>query len=422
MLIIQASQLIDGADRGSIPDGLIHIDADRIIYAGPADQAPPPHAPGGGAGQALQLSFPGCTIIPGMIDAHVHTSFNGEPNYWDIVFQQTAPYRTLTSLRNVQRDLAAGFTTLRVLGEKGFLDIALKRASDEGLILAPRLVVAGQNITVTGGHADIWVAPGITFEEGLGGVVVDGPDAVRRAARTQIKAGADLVKLLVTGGVMSEGSKPGLQHMSTAEIEVAVEEAHRLGRRVAAHAQGNSGIKACIRAGVDSIEHGFHLDEEACEMMVRAGTYYVPTLAAGASLTRDGVSDKLPKYVVAKSLAAREVVISSFGMALAHGVKIAAGTDAGSPYNHHGENAQELELMVRYGMGPMAAIVAATRVAAECLAIDHLVGTLEPGKLADLVVLDGDPLADIGATRRVRAVIKGGKVVCRDGDMIQNEP
>ncbi|MDP2872210.1 MAG: amidohydrolase family protein [Bacillota bacterium] len=265
------------------------------------------------------------------VDAHVHTSFNGEPNYWDIVFQQTAPYRTLVSLRNIQRDLLAGFTALRVMGEKGFLDIALKRASDEGLMVAPRLVVAGQNITVTGGHADIWVAPGITYEEGLGGVIVDGPDQIRKAARTQLKAGADLVKLLVTGGVMSEGSKPGLQHMSTGEIEVAVEEAHRLGKRVAAHAQGTSGIRTCVQAGVDSIEHGFHLDEEACEMMARAGTYYVPTLSAGAAMTRDGMSDRLPKYVVAKSLAARDAAVASFRMALAFGVRMAAGTDAGSP-------------------------------------------------------------------------------------------
>lgn len=405
MLIFEGAQLIDGTGRGGIPDGLVAVAGDRIIYAGLPGQMPAE------ALGAERHSFAGCTIVPGLIDSHLHTSFNGEPAYWDIVLRQTAPYRALTSLRNIQRDLAAGFTSLRVLGEKGFLDIALKRASDEGLFVAPRLVVAGQNITVTGGHGDLWLAPGITYQEGLGGVIADGPDEVRKAVRTQIKAGADLIKLLVTGGVMSEGSKPGLQHMSCAEIEVAVEEAHRLGRRVAAHAQGNAGIRACVKAGVDSIEHGYELDEEICEMMAGAGTFFIPTLAARASMEREGGGDRLPPYVLAKSHAARDVAISSFRMALKHGVKIAAGTDAGSPYNRHGENAQELELMVRYGMAPMDAIVAATKVASECLALDHLVGTLTPGKLADLVVLEGDPLADIKATRRVRAVVKGGRLV-----------
>lgn len=414
VLVIEASQLIDGTGRDAIVDGLAVVDGGRIGFAGRPEDAPPLSPQEG----VRRLSFPGCTIVPGLIDAHVHTSFNGEPNYWDIVFHQTAPYRTLVSLRNIQKDLLAGFTTLRVMGEKGFLDIALKRASAEGLIVAPRLVVAGQNITVTGGHGDIWTAPGFSYEEGLGGVIVDGPDQVRKAARTQLKAGADLVKLLVTGGVMSEGSRPGVQHMSTGEIEAAVDEAHRLGKRVAAHAQGPSGIKACVRAGVDSIEHGFRLDEEACEMMARAGTYYVPTLSAGAAMTRHGTSEKLPGYVVEKSRAARNTAAHSFTMALSFGVKIATGTDAGSPFNYHGDNAQEIELMVKHGMNPMRAIVAATGAAAECLGIDEQVGTLEPGKLADLVILDGDPLADITAIRRVKAVIKEGELVCEGGELL----
>ncbi|MCR4401461.1 MAG: amidohydrolase family protein [Firmicutes bacterium] len=416
VLVIEASQVVDGTGRDVIVNGLIVVDGERIESVGRREEM----ASLAQEDRIERLSFPGCTILPGLIDAHVHTSFNGEPNYWDVVFQQTSPYRTLVSLRNIQKDLLAGFTALRVMGEKGFLDIALKRASDQGLIVAPRLIVAGQNITVTGGHGDIWVAPGISYEEGLGGVIVDGPDEVRKAARIQMKAGADLVKLLVTGGVMSEGSNPGVQHMSMDEIEVAVEEAHRLGKRVAAHAQGTAGIKACVRAGVDSIEHGFYLDEEACKMMVGTGTYYVPTLSAGATMVRDEISDKLPKYVVAKSLAARDRAVESFKMALSFGVKVVAGTDAGSPYNYHGDNAQEIELMVKYGMDPMKALVAATKTAAECLGIDGRVGTLERGKLADLVVLEGDPLEDIAALRKVKAVMKGGKLVCKDGEILDD--
>lgn len=406
MYILRASRLVDGTGTGGAA-GMIVVDKDLIVYAGPQQGFT-----GNTAGAEI-LDFGDATLMPGMIDAHVHTSFNGEPDYWDIVLKQTESFRTLTSLRNVQSDLAAGFTTLRVLGEKSHLDIALRNAINRGIVTGPRLVCAGQNITVSSGHADIWLVPDIKYEQGLGGVIVDGPDAVRRATRQQIKAGADLIKLLVTGGIMSEGSEPGLQHMSEEEMLVAVSEAHRIGKRVSAHAQGTRGIKSSVRNGIDSIEHGFYLDHEGATMMAGNGTFFVPTLAAGATMTSR--TDQVPAYVVRKSLEAQRSAANAVRLALDAGARIVTGTDAGSPYNYHGDNAQELELLVKAGMSEAQVIAAATQVAAQCLGIEHQVGTLEPGKQADIICVKGDPLKDISACRRVSFVMKGGQVVVSGG-------
>lgn len=409
MYVLKAAQVIDGTGSSPIKEGIVVVKDDRILFVGKEKDYTV------NLDDATVHDFGENTLIPGMIDAHVHTSFNGEPDYWDIVFKQTESYRTITSLRNIHADLAAGFTTIRVLGEKSHLDIALRDAIKRGIIGGPRLVCAGQNITVTAGHADIWLVPDIKFEQGLGGVIVDGAEAVRKATRQQLKNGADLIKLLVTGGVMSEGSEPGLQHMSNDEIIAAVEEAKRVGKKVAAHAQGTTGIKNSVRCGVDTIEHGFYLDREGARLMAEHGTFYVPTLAAGANMVREDIRDKLPKYVVYKSLQAREHAIKSFQMAMEEGVAIALGTDAGSPYNEHGNNALELELMVKAGMSELDAIKAATQTAAECLGIDDKVGVLKADKLADIVCVEGNPLEDIQVCRNIIFVMKGGEIAVKDG-------
>ena len=297
------------------------------------------------------------------------------------------------------------------MGEKDHLDIDLRNAINLGVVPGPRIVASGQNITVTGGHADISLAIDITCPQGLGGVVVDGPDEVRKAARQQIKAGADVVKLLVTGGVMSEASVPGIQHMTTDEIRAAVEEAHRLGRKVAAHAQGCDGIKECLRAGIDTIEHGHILDQEAVDLMVEHGAYYVPTFAATYWMTVGDIAARIPPYAARKAKEAAGVHGQSFTRALKGGVKIVCGTDTGSPGNRHGFNAIELELLVKHGMSPMAAIVSATSVASECLGISKKIGTLEAGKLADLVAVATDPLEDIRVFQDIAFVMKDGEVI-----------
>ena len=410
MVILKAARVLDGNGAPAYAPGVVAIEGDRITYAGP-----PKKQLASGLRGAQVLDFGADkTLMPGLIDAHVYTSFNGEPDYREIVMKQPESYRALSSLRNVQRDLAAGFTTLRVLGEKSHLDIALRNAIDQGLVTGPRLVCAGQNITVTGGHGDVWLVRDIQYEQGLSGVVVDGPEAVRAAARRQLKAGADLIKLLVTGGIMSEGSLPAVQYMSQEEMLAAVSEAHRVGKRVAAHAQGATGIKNAIRAGIDTIEHGFYLDPEGAAMMADQGTYYVPTISSWATMS-DTYRD-VPDYVIRKSREAREHSLHAFRRAVSAGVTVVAGTAAGSPYNYHGDNAQEMAFMVKAGLDEMQAILTATSMAAECLDVAGEVGTLEPGKLADVICVDGDPTQDITACQRVEFVMKGGAVVVRNGE------
>ncbi|HHV78609.1 MAG TPA: amidohydrolase family protein [Firmicutes bacterium] len=401
---IKCKALIDGTGRPPVQDAAIVVRDNLIEQVGTASnvQAPP---------QAELIDLQSMYVCPGLIDAHVHTSFNGEAEYWDIVLKQNTAYRVLTSLRNVNADLLAGFTCVRCLGEKDHLDIDLRNAINRGIVQGPRIVAAGQNITVTGGHADVNLAIDITCPQGLGGVIVDGPIEVRKAVRQQIKAGADLVKLLVTGGVMSEASVPGIQHMSFEEIAAAVEEAHRLGRKVAAHAQGTEGIKEAIRAGVDTIEHGHFLDQEAVDLMVERGVFYVPTFAAAYWMTVGEIAKRIPPYAARKAREASEAHARSFEMARKAGVKIVCGTDAGSPGNRHGANAVELELLVQHGMTPMEALLSATRVASECLCISQTVGTIEPGKLADLIAVEKNPLEDIRAFKEVRFVMKDGEIV-----------
>ena len=403
-VLVKCGNFIDGTGRPPVKNVALLIEDNVIKQVGPTDsvKAPP---------DARVIDLNGMFVCPGLMDAHMHASFNGEAEYWDIVLKQNTAYRTLTGLRNVNADLNAGFTAVRTLGDKDHLDIDLRNAINAGVVPGPRIVAAGQNITCTGGHADISLAIDIICPQGLGGVIVDGPDEVRKAARQQIKAGADLVKLVVTGGVMSEASMPGIQYMTQEEILAAVQEAHRLGRKVAAHAQGCDGTKECLRAGIDTIEHGYILDQEAVDLMAEHGTYYVPTFAATYWMTVGDIASRIPPYAARKGQEASDLHAQSFSLALKNGVKIVCGTDAGSPGNRHGTNAIELELLVNYGMSPMAAIVSATGVASECLGIAKKVGTLEPGKLADLVAVQSDPLEDIRVFQNIAFVMKDGEVI-----------
>ncbi len=401
--VIKAGRIIDGLGGKPVEGQFILIKGKIIEWIG--DES---NCPRGDIGQVLDLSS--YTILPGMIDCHLHTSFNGEPNYYDIVIKQSVAFRTLTSLRNVQKDLETGFTTVRVMGEKSHLDLALKSAFHEGIVKGPRIVAAGQNITVTGGHADLWLAPDIQYTEGLGGIIANGPEEFRRAARSQLKYGADFIKLVVTGGVMSEGGDPGMPYLSPEEIRAAVEEAHRLGKKVAAHCHGAAGAKISVEAGVDTIEHGTLLikDPGVIDRMARDRTFLVPTLAAMAPALEEGHS-----YVFfeRKSTEMRKYAMESVRYAIRAGVRIATGTDAGSPGNRHGDNARELRMLVEAGMSEMEAILAATKVASECVGLEDKIGTLEKGKYADLIAVKGDPLSDISVLKDIRLVMKEGEVI-----------
>jgi len=409
--MIKASNIIDGRGREPLQDKVIVIEGKTIEWMG--DEA---HYEGQRPDSIIDLS--GYTVLPGLIDCHLHTSFDGEPNYYDIVLKQSTPYRTLKSFHNALKDLRAGFTTIRVMGEKSHLDIALRDAIEEGIVEGPRIVAAGQNITVTGGHADLWLAPDIQYTEGLGGIIADGPEAFRKAVRYQIKYGADLIKLVVTGGIMSAGGDPGRAYIRPEEVRTAVDEAHFLGKKVAAHCHGAEGARIAVEAGCDTIEHGIFLVKEpdVIKMMAEKGVFLVPTLAANTPHREN--MENLPDFYVKKRMETRQYRVKSFQSALNAGVPIATGTDAGSPDNHHGKNATELELMVDAGMSAIDVILAATRVSSACVGLEDKIGTLEVGKFADIIAVREDPVSNISALRNVEFVMKEGDVyVYEDKDV-----
>jgi len=407
-LAIKADQLIDA--RGSLPlkDALVIIEGERISRMDRAGEVQiPPEA------TLIQAQ----TLMPGLIDAHVHLGGSGEPNMELERLKESIGLAAFRSYANAKKSLQAGFTSLRDMGGRQFVDVALRQAIDQGWLEGPRLKVCGQNIATTGSHGDTYIAPDITTMDGtsfFGLIIADSPDEVRKAARIQVKNGVDVVKVIASGGVLSHGDEVYALQMTLEEMEAAFQVAHWAGKRTAAHAHGGDGLKTAILAGVDSIEHGTFLTAELVELMVEHGVYYVPTLTALHRILQHGVEAGIPEYAVEKAKQAEEVHFESFDQAHRAGVKIAMGTDAATPFNRHGENALELQLMVEAGMTPMEAIVAATRTGAEILGLADLVGTVEAGKLADLLVVAGDPLADISLLQdeqKIELVIKGGRIV-----------
>ena len=357
------------------------------------------------------IDVAGHTVMPGIIDCHVHLSIDGDADPIGQVVADSDALAALRMAKNAEKTLAAGITTVRDLGAKNHVDISFRRAINEGVYRAgPRLILSGQPVTMTGGHC--WQF----------GREANGVDDVRRAAREQIRAGADCVKLMATGGILTQGNEIGAAQLEEAEMRAAIEEADKAGKLTAVHAHGASGIKNGVRAGVHSVEHAYYLDDEGIDMMLARGTWLVPTAAAVDLVVENGIDAGIPPDVVEKAEAAIESQRATCRKAWRAGVKIAMGTDAGTPYNRHGDNMQELAAMVAVGMSPMEAICAATRQGAELLGLSQKIGTIETGKTADILVVDGDPLADIAilrATDRIALVLKDGEVVARRGAVVR---
>ena len=388
-VLITAGALIDGSGVGPLRPGAVLIEGDRIRAVGANIEAPT---------SAERVDIPNATITPGLIDCHVHLSDEGLA---DASVQDHDPsgLRILRMAEHARRTLAAGFTTVRDAGGRDHLEFALRRAAQEGLIRTPRLVLAGKIVSMTTAGASSW--PGMYRQ-------ADGVSEVVKAVREQVAAGADVIKIMATGAVLSPGhERPTSAQFTRDELRAAVDTAHAMGLRVAAHAHGIEGIARAVEAGVDTIEHGTHLHEDpgvAKEMAAR-GVFLVPTLKA---LERIAEGACVPENMRAKAQDRRPDRDRTFRVALETGVRIAMGTDAATPFNRHGENAEELALMVSLGMTPIAAIAAASGIAARALGRDDI-GVLASGRLADVVVWDGEPSNDIHTLQRApRAVFLGG--------------
>jgi imidazolonepropionase-like amidohydrolase len=386
--------VVDGTGAPPVAGQAVVVEGRRIAWMGPADQAPV-------TSPDAVLEGGGRTVLPGLVNCHVHLTADGAPDLIAQLATDTIPVATLRAARSARATLQSGVTTVRDCGAPHNIVIDLAKEIDRGLVPGPRVQAAGRLITMTGGHGHHI------------GREADGPDEVRKAARTEIKAGAAVLKVMATGGVLTPGVSPTQTALLPEELAVVAQEAHNAGRRVTTHAIGRAGIHNALLAGIDSIEHGFYLDDELLELAVAHGTFLVPTMLAVDGIVRDGLARGVPAWVVDKAEREAQRQRESFVAAVSSGMRIAAGTDAGTPFNAHGDFARELALMVEHGLSPMQALVAATSAAAENLGLAHDLGTLAVGKLADLILVDGDPVTDIAATGRVVLVVKDG-VVYRD--------
>jgi imidazolonepropionase-like amidohydrolase len=324
-------------------------------------------------------------------------------------------YFAIRATVHARKLLNAGITTVRDAGSTAYADLALRTAVDRGLVAGPRIRACGYGLKMTGGHGDSFYSPIVDVSQpGL----ANSADEARKVARMNLKMGADHIKILsASGGVMSEGTEPGMAQFTVEEMRAAIDEAHKAGKPAMAHCHGTQAIKNAILAGIDSIEHGSYLDDEAIQMMLDRGVFLVPTLLAAHRIVEHGDGGGIPEYAVRKARRVREDHKVSFGRALRAGVKIAMGTDVGTPYNVHGENLHELPLMVEAGMTPMQAIVASTKMGAILLQMGDRIGMLEPGKSADLVITDGDPSQDINLLKDPKKLV----LVMKDGAVFRSE-
>jgi imidazolonepropionase-like amidohydrolase len=390
--LIRNVSLIDGLGGDPKPDWAVVVEGDRIAWLGPSAQAP-------AFDPASVIDGAGRSLLPGMINCHVHLCNDGAADLFGQVVNDSVPIATIRSVLNARLTLLAGITTVRDCGAASQIAIEISKAIDRGMIEGPRVRAAGRVVTMTGGHGHFI------------GREADGPDEVRKAVRAEIKGGANFIKVMATGGVLTPGVDPSQTTFQLEEMQAAVEEAHKAGRPAASHAIGNGGIKNALQAGIDSVEHGFYLDDEAINLALKNQAFLVPTLIAVDQIVNNGPEGGIPDWVVRKAQSESGHHRESFVMAVKSGVKIAAGTDAGTPFNPHGDLALELAKMVEFGLPPMLALVAATSNAARLLRMDDQIGSVEKGKIADLILVDGDPLRDIGAMRRPSLVMQSGRIV-----------
>ncbi len=397
-VVIHAGRVLDVKTGKLLSDQTLVIEDGKIVSVGASADTKPPV-------DAVRIELPNATILPGLIDAHTHLTMDPKFGYEQLGL--SIPRETLIGAKNARLTLQAGFTTVRNVGAAGYSDVALRDAINAGDVPGPRMLVSGPPLSITGGHADNNLLP---FEyHATSDGVADGVDAVRHMVRQNIKYGADLIKFMASGGVLSKGDDPQASQYTLEEMKAIVSEAHRLGRKVAAHAHGSQGILWASEAGVDSIEHGSYIDDADIAEMKKNGTYLVPTLYLADWFMENADRNHVPDFLLGKAKAVMPAARKNIAHAFASGVKVAFGTDAA--VYPHGLNAHEFAVMVKLGLTPLQAIQAATVNAADLLGWPGKAGSLEPGAWADIVAVDGDPLKDVTTLERVKFVMKGGEVV-----------
>jgi imidazolonepropionase-like amidohydrolase len=395
---IHAGHVLDVKTGKLVSDQTIIIEDGKIVSVGAAAEAKAP-------ADALRIDLSNATVLPGLIDAHTHLTMDPRFGYEEL--GTSIPREALIGAKNARRTLEAGFTTVRNVAADGYSDVALRDAINAGDVPGPRMLVSGPALGITGGHCDNNLLPYEYHATGDG--VADGIAAVQHKVRENIKYGSDLIKVCATGGVLSKGDDPQASQYTLEEMRAIVADAHRLGRKVAAHAHGAQGILWASQAGVDSIEHGSYIDDAGIAEMKKNGTYLVPTLYLGDWFLENAEKNHVPDFLLGKAKAVMPAARKNIAHAFASGVKVAFGTDAA--VYPHGLNAREFAVMVKLGLTPLQAIQAATVNAADLLGWPGKVGSLEPAAWADIVAADGDPLKDVTLLEHVKFVMKGGEVV-----------
>jgi imidazolonepropionase-like amidohydrolase len=399
--LVRTGRLLDVKTGKIATDQVIVIERDKIVSVGPASSVK-------ASASDRTIDLPSATALPGLIDAHTHLTFNPQFGYDTLAI--SVPREALIGARNARVTLEAGITTVRNVGADGYADVALRDAINAGDVPGPRMLVSGPALSITGGHCDNDLLP-YEYHATADGVA-DGVEQVQHRVREVIKYGADVIKVCATGGVLSKGDDPNASQYTLEEMKAIVADAHRLGRKVAAHAHGAQGVIWASEAGVDSVEHGHLMNDAAIATLKKNGTYLVPTLYLVDWQREHAAQANLPDFAKKKMDLVSQVGKANIKKAFEAGVKIGMGTDAA--VYPHGLNAHELAVYVSLGMSPLQAIQTATVNDADLLGWSGKVGTIEAGKWADIIAVDGDPLQDVTTLQHVKFVMKGGEVVKND--------